>query len=35
MTNGIRVKKRNGRGTEALQLEKMHKMVEMACGGLA
>ena len=35
MTNGIRVKKRNGRGTEALQLEKMHKMVEMACDGLA
>ena len=35
MTNGIKVKKRNGRGTEALQLEKMHKMVEMACDGLA
>jgi len=35
MTNGIKVKKRNGRGTEVLQLEKMHKMVEMACEGLA
>ena len=35
MSNGIKVKKRNGRGTEALQLEKMHKMVEMACEGLA
>ena len=35
MTNGIKVKKRNGRGTESLQLEKMHKMVEMACEGLA
>ena len=31
----INVKKRNGRGTETLQLEKMHKMVEMACDGLA
>ena len=31
----INVKKRNGRGTESLQLEKMHKMVEEACRGLA
>ena len=35
MSNGINVQKRNGRGTESLQLEKMHKMVEMACEGLA
>ena len=35
MSNGIKVKKRNGRGTEALDLEKMHKMVEEACDGLA
>ena len=35
MTNGINVKKRNGRGTETLNLEKMHKMVEEACKGLA
>jgi len=35
MTPEIKVKKRNGRGTEALQLEKVHKMVEMACNGLA
>ena len=29
MTNdAINVKKRNGRGTEPLDLEKMHKMVE-------
>ena len=35
MTTEIKVKKRNGRGTEALQLEKVHKMVEMACNGLA
>ena len=34
-TAAINVKKRNGRGTEALQLEKMHKMVEEACNGLA
>ena len=26
MSNGIKVKKRNGRGTEALDLEKMHKI---------
>jgi len=31
----INVKKRNGRGTEFLQLEKMHKMVEEACKDLA
>ena len=31
----INVKKRNGRGTESLQLEKMHKMVEESCKGLA
>ena len=35
MSNGIKVKKRNGRGEESLQLDKMHKMVEEACRGLA
>ena len=35
MCNGIKVKKRNGRGTEPLNLEKMHKMVEDACSGIA
>ena len=35
MSNGIKVKKRNGRGTESLNLEKMHKMVEEACKGIA
>ena len=35
MSNGIKVKKRNGRGTEALNLEKMHKMVEEATKGIA
>ncbi len=35
MSNGIKVKKRNGRGTEVLNLEKMHKMVEEATEGLA
>ena len=35
MSNGINVKKRNGRGTEALDLEKMHKMVEEATKGIA
>ena len=35
MTNGINVKKRNGRGIEPLDLEKMHKMVEEACKNLA
>ena len=31
----ISVVKRNGRGQEPLQLEKIHKMVEFACEGLA
>ena len=31
----IRVKKRNGRGDEDLRLEKIHRMVEYACEGLA
>ena len=35
MSNGVTVKKRNGRGTESLNLDKMHKMVEEACKGLA
>ena len=35
MTNGIKVKKRNGRGIEPLNLDKMHKMVEEATTGLA
>ena len=35
MSNGIKVKKRNGRGTESLDLEKMHKMVDEATKGLA
>ena len=35
MSNGIKVKKRNGRGTESLNLEKMHKMVEEATKGVA
>ena len=35
MSNGISVKKRNGRGTESLDLDKMHKMVEEATNGLA
>ena len=34
MTNGLKVKKRNGRGTEPLALEKIHKMVEDACIGI-
>ena len=34
MTNGIKVKKRNGRGVEPLDLEKMHKMVEEATKGI-
>ena len=33
--NGLKVKKRNGRGTEPLNLDKMHKMVEEATKGLA
>ena len=35
MSNGTTVKKRNGRGTESLNLEKMHKMVEEATKGVA
>ena len=34
MSNGLKVKKRNG-SIEPLDLEKMHKMVEEACNGLA
>ena len=34
MTNGLKVKKRNG-AIEPIDLEKMHKMVEAACDGLA
>ena len=35
MSNGIKVKKRNGRGIEPLDLEKIHVMVEDATEGLA
>ena len=35
MSNGLKVKKRNGRGVEPLDLEKIHVMVEEACQGLA
>ncbi len=35
MSNGIKVKKRNGRGVEPLNLEKIHVMVEEACKGVA
>ena len=35
MTNGIKVKKRNGRGTEPLNLDKIHVMAEEACKDLA
>ena len=35
MSNGLKVKKRNGRGTEPLNLDKIHKMVEEATKGLA
>jgi len=35
MSNGIKVKKRNGRGMEPLDLDKMHLMVEEACVDLA
>ena len=35
MSDSIKVKKRNGRGTEPLDLDKMHKMVEEACSGIA
>ena len=34
MSNGIKVKKRDG-STESLNLDKIHLMVECACGGLA
>ena len=34
MSNGTKVVKRNG-SIEPLDLEKMHKMVELACDGLA
>jgi ribonucleoside-diphosphate reductase alpha chain len=34
MSNGLKVKKRNG-SIEALDLDKMHLMVEEACKGLA
>ena len=34
MSNGIKVVKRKGH-IEPLDLEKMHKMVELACEGLA
>ena len=35
MTGTVTVKKRNGRGVEPLQLDKIHAMVEEACKGLA
>ena len=35
MSNGIKVKKRNGRGVEPLNLEKIHVMAEESCKGLA
>ena len=35
MTKSVTVKKRNGRGVEPLQLDKIHGMVEEACKGLA
>ena len=35
MSNGIKVKKRNGRGVEPLNLEKIHVMVEEATVGIA
>ena len=35
MSNGIKVRKRNGRGIEPLNLDKMHIMVEEATTGLA
>ena len=35
MSNGIKVKKRNGRGDETLNLEKIHAMVEEATKGVA
>ena len=35
ITADIHVKKRNGRGTEPLNLDKIHVMVEEACKGLS
>ena len=35
MSNGVTVKKRNGRGVEPLDLDKIHVMVEEACKNLA
>ena len=35
MSTSINVKKRNGRGMEPLDLDKMHKMVEEACDSIA
>ena len=35
ITADIQVKKRNGRGTETLDLNKVHVMVEEACEGLS
>ena len=35
MSNGLKVKKRNGRGVEPLDLDKIHVMAEEACKGLA
>lgn len=35
MTQNILVKKRNGRGTEPLDLNKIHEMVEEACSDIA
>ena len=35
MTKSVTVKKRNGRGVEPLQLDKIHAMVEEACKDLA
>ena len=34
MSNGLKVKKRNGRGVEPLDLDKIHTMVEDACKGI-
>ena len=35
MSDKINVKKRNGRGTEPLDIEKIHQMVAYACEGLS
>ena len=35
ITEEIQVKKRNGRGTEPLDLNKIHEMVDAACTGLS